>query len=254
MPRAVKTLLAANAVCYVLSLVVIHWISDGRDTAASILEHLILQVDGVLSGQLWQLGSYMFLHDFGSPMHLLFNMLVLWMFGTPLEAHWGARRFTFFYFLCGIGAGVAFVIAGYLAPGLFGQAAVGASGAVLGLTVAFGFTFPEQYIYLYFMIPVRAKWIGLVTVVIDLLWFMSDRSIAVAAHWGGMLTGYLLVSGFWRPGRWGGRRGRPRDPRPPRVRDLYPPRDYPPSRSDDDFRRRIQRDGFAPDGPHVPHP
>ena len=98
-------------------------------------------------GYLWQVVTYMFLH--GGFMHLFFNMFVLWMFGSPLEAVWGPKRFLNYYFICGIGAGLlnAVITPGSPIP------TVGASGAVYGLLLAFGMLFPNQLIFIYFLFP-----------------------------------------------------------------------------------------------------
>src|ERR1039458_4341298 len=88
----------------------------------------------------WQVVTYLFLH--GGIWHLLFNMLALWMFGTPIERDWGTRRFLKFYFLCGIAAGVCDV-ALHAVLGDWGTSTIGASGAIYGLLVAFGVLYPE---------------------------------------------------------------------------------------------------------------
>src|SRR5262245_11974966 len=96
---------------------------------------------------LWQLVTYMFLH--GGFFHILFNMFGLYMFGSELEATWGTRAFTKFYFTCGIGAAIITVF-------LSSNPVIGASGAIMGLLVAYGILFPNRLIYLYMIIPIPA--------------------------------------------------------------------------------------------------
>ena len=91
----------------------------------------------------WQLVTYMFLHDPRGFGHILFNMLTLWMFGKDLEATWGTRRFLKFYFVCGVGAGICVVIGNSLF-GTMATRTIGASGAIFGLLLAFGMLFPDR--------------------------------------------------------------------------------------------------------------
>jgi len=139
----------------------------------------------------WQLLTYMFLH--GGFLHLLFNMLALWMFGMELETIWGSRRFLVFYLACGLAAGVANVA---VAP-LLGQAAptVGASGAVFGVLIAFAMLFPDRPIYLYFLLPVKAKYLVTAYIGLELFFGITGTSdgIAHVAHLGGAAAGFLLV-------------------------------------------------------------
>ncbi|NUN14782.1 MAG: rhomboid family intramembrane serine protease [Myxococcales bacterium] len=154
----------------------------------------------VTGGYVWQLFTYMWLHDLGSPLHLLFNMLMLWLFGSHFEEKWGPRAFLQFYLLCGVGAAVFTVLLALAAPSLFGAPVVGASGALLGFISAFARIYPERKVYLWLAIPVSGKHLLWLTIGIDLLFFLSLRSqLAFATHLGGLLTGYLLVTGWWRP-------------------------------------------------------
>lgn len=199
---AVKGLLAANVAAYLLSLLYVHWILDGR--SIGVLQHLFLFPTTFFEGQIWQLATYMFLHDFGDPFHLIFNMFVLWMFGSIFEPQWGTRGFLFYYFACGLGGGVAVILMALLFPDtmFFQSPVLGASAAVLGFVIAFSVRFPDSYVYLFFMLPIKARYIGLATVIGDLaINFFAQGHIASQAHIGGMLTGYLLLTGYWRPKR-----------------------------------------------------
>jgi membrane associated rhomboid family serine protease len=167
-----------------------------------------------------QLVTYMFLH--GGWDHILFNMFALWMFGAILENYWGGKRFLIFYMVCGIGAAVFHLAVLYheMAP-IFdevhrfpidaqqellyaadfkgNEATLGASGAIFGCLAAFGYLFPNSLIYLYFFVPIKAKWFVLGYAAIEL--FSGVRSSAGdnVAHWahlGGGLVGLLLVV-YW---------------------------------------------------------
>ncbi|MBX7044465.1 MAG: rhomboid family intramembrane serine protease [Ignavibacteria bacterium] len=138
----------------------------------------------------WQFVSYMFLH--GDFAHVFFNMFALWMFGMDLENIWGSKRFAFYYFLCGIGAGVVNLLA---AP-LLGQGAptIGASGAIYGVLVAFGYFFPNRPIYLYFFVPIKAKYVIILYMVIEVFALTGIQDgIAHIAHLGGGVIGFIYL-------------------------------------------------------------
>ncbi len=149
----------------------------------------------------WQLFTYMFLH--GGLGHLFFNMLALWMFGMELENTWGSRKFFIYYLLCGLGAGIA----NSLVTMTLGQTwpTVGASGAVFGVLIAFGMLFPDRPIYLYFLLPVRAKYFIAVYIAMELFYGVSGTSDGIAhfAHLGGAAVGfiYMLVDMGTIPGK-----------------------------------------------------
>ena len=141
----------------------------------------------------FQMITYMFLHDRSGIMHVFFNMFNLWMFGAAMENFWGTRRFIIYYLACGIGAGLLYA----MIPGL--HVTVGASAAVYGLLLAFGMTFPNEYIYLYFLMPIKTKWFigGMIAIELIQGIFYSYDGIAHFAHLGGMLIGFLLIL-WWR--------------------------------------------------------
>lgn len=140
---------------------------------------------------LWQLVTYMFLH--GGFFHILFNLFALWMFGRELESIWGQREFLKFYFLCGIGAGILTVLLSWNSS----IPTIGASGAIFGVLLAYGLTFPDRQVYLYFFIPIRAKYLVWIFAGIELFSSFSYTSDGIGhfAHLGGMLFGFLYLRG-----------------------------------------------------------
>ena len=88
-----------------------------------------------------------------------------------------------------------------IAPEFFGAIVVGSSAAMLGLIVAFSMRFPNEEILLFFILPIKGRHIVPITLVVDLLVRLSGSPIAISAHWGGMLTAYLLITGRWRPSK-----------------------------------------------------
>jgi membrane associated rhomboid family serine protease len=170
--------------------------------------------------RVYQFLTYMFLH--GSFTHILFNMFALWMFGSVIERVWGPQKFLFYYIVCGVGAGIVQELVqygSYMAQGLaayqyvnMGGAqismdsyinmwtTIGASGAVYGILLAFGMIFPNERLFIIpFPFPIKAKWLIVGYVVIELFSAMSGPGDGVAhmAHLGGMLFGFLLIR-YWR--------------------------------------------------------
>ena len=218
-PPVIKTLLISNVVIWLIFRVFLPLFTlRGVPIFAIFSDYLALWPLGPNFWP-WQLVTYMFMHgEFG---HLFFNMLALWMFGMELEHVWGSRKFLLFYFACGIGAGIANLL---IAP-LLGQAAptVGASGAVFGVLIAFGMLFPDRPIYLWFLLPIRAKFFIAAYIGLELFYGVTGTSdgIAHVAHLGGAAVGFifLLIERGVVPGRGlinalSGMRPRPAGPEP----------------------------------------
>jgi membrane associated rhomboid family serine protease len=150
---------------------------------------------------LWQLVTYLFLH--GSITHILFNMLALYFFGTPLERDWGTRRFLRYYFLCGVGAALCDVFLNAL-WGHWLVRTIGASGAIYGLLLAFGVLYPNQTVFLYFLFPLRAKYMVMIVGAIAFLSAAADAGSNVShiAHLGGMAFGFAYLKLRFADLRW----------------------------------------------------
>ena len=131
---------------------------------------------------LWQLVSYLFVHE--AFYHFLFNMLGLWWFGSDVERTIGSKRFLQYYLFTGVGAGLISV--------LMGLPTIGASGSIYGLLLAYGLLFPDRVLYLYFVIPIKAKYCVLLFGLIELVALMGTSSmINHYAHLGGIFFGLL---------------------------------------------------------------
>lgn len=210
LPTIVKNLLIINILMYLATITLDRF---GIDMTSLFGLHFF-KASGF---RVYQFITYMFMH--GSFGHLFFNMFALWMFGNTLENLWGSKRFLLFYMVCGIGAGLcqelvqyvqfATSLADYSNVNLGGQIVsmdsylnmmntVGASGAVYGLLLAFGMMFPNSMIFLYFLIPIKAKWFVIGYAVIELLLGLRGvGNVAHFAHLGGMLFGLGLIL-YWR--------------------------------------------------------
>ncbi len=137
-------------------------------------------------GYVWQFISYMFLH--GRLFHLFFNMIVIWMFGTTLEQVWGSKRFLQYYFICGIGGAIFSFIFSYNIP------VIGASAAGYGILLAYGVLFPYNQIYIWGIIPVRARTLVLILGAISFVsGIRGGSNIAHFAHLGGMAAGLIYL-------------------------------------------------------------
>lgn len=234
---AIKVLIAANIVLYVITFLV-----PGME--AVMFERMALYFPGNEHFSYWQFVTNMFMH--GGFTHLLFNMYALWAFGSPLEEMWGVNKFLLFYFVSGIGAGLIYTLVNYfqfnmiyqeltsagitsaeittlLETGKYGATAlasfsearlvefyslyntpaVGASGAIYGVLVAFGISYPNAKLALIFLpVPIAAKYFIPLLIGLDLFSGVTGFSIfgggiAHFAHIGGALIGFLLMW-YWK--------------------------------------------------------
>ncbi len=155
-PSGVKWLIISNVAVYLV------YFFGSYVRGEPIFGSLELMPAAVIRGAVWQLVTYLFLHSLSSFWHILFNMLMLWMFGAPIEETWGTRRFLQYYFVCGIGAGICVVLVN-LAFGNPHQRVIGASGAIYGLLLAFGMLFPNQTgPDMSFLFPIKAKYMVMI--------------------------------------------------------------------------------------------
>ena len=157
----------------------------------------------------WQPLTHMFMH--GNLMHILFNMFALVSFGSALEHFWGGKRFLIFYIACGLGAAILHTAINYYnihyipgKEGLINVPAVGASGAIYGLLVAFAMMFPMAELMMMFIpVPIKAKYFVPMLVLLDLYSgvFSGGGNIAHFAHVGGAVTGFVLMY-LWKNSRY----------------------------------------------------
>ncbi|HVN36795.1 MAG TPA: rhomboid family intramembrane serine protease [Myxococcota bacterium] len=184
-PPIILNLVIANTAVFLLQSVMQH----GFDVIASVTPMLVWQ-----HGFLWQPFTYMWLH--GNLLHLVFNMIALWMFGSTLAMAWGPQRFLRFYLLCGVGAGFVIATVPYLfyAIGFGGEIAIptlGASGAIYGVLLAYSLTWPDRTIALLFPpVAFRAIWMIPIFFVMNL---MAGGNVSNVGHLGGVLAGWIYM-------------------------------------------------------------
>jgi membrane associated rhomboid family serine protease len=185
---AVRVLLWSNIAMYLASLIF-----------PKIVDRLGLIPQYVVEKHfLWQPVTYMFLH--ASVTHILFNMLILWMFGVELERLWGTRFFSKFYAITGIGAGITTILVSMLPiPVLhatYGLNTVGASGALYGLLLAFALYYPNRPILMFLLFPVPAKYfVAILGAIAFITSIEGGGTIAAITHLGGLLVAYVYLQG-----------------------------------------------------------
>ena len=212
-PTMTKNLLIVNVLAFIATFV---FERSGIDLTRMLGLHFFLASEF----HIYQFITYMFLH--GGFTHILFNMFALWMFGSVIERVWGPKKFLFYYICCGVGAGFTQELVQYITYSMEGIAAyqyvnaggvqmttdayinlwttIGASGAVYGILLAFGMIFPNERLFIIpFPFPIKAKWLILGYIAIELFSAMSGPGDGVAhmAHLGGMLFGFLLIR-YWQ--------------------------------------------------------
>ena len=180
------------------------------------LQHLLAkEYPGAPHFEPYQIATHMFSHSPSLFIHIIFNMLALWMFGRVLENLWGPKRFLLFYFACGVGAAACHLLMQYFRSEQLLQAvlsedanrmakyagalapALGASGAIMGIFAAFGYLFPNTPLLIMpIPFPIKAKWAVIAAAAIDLFGGVANVSgdnVAHFAHLGGAITGFIIV-------------------------------------------------------------
>ena len=193
-PTGLRWLLITNIAIFVLTYI----LQSSRSASLFFDNFALVPAQVVQSFAVWQLVTYMFLH--GGIMHILWNMLALWWFGAQLERTWGTPRFLRFYFACGIWAAISVIVFAYIFSGTEVRT-IGASGAIYGILVAYAVVFPDQTILYGFLIPIKSKYFVMIMGAIVLLQSYTatvggqGSSVAVLAHLGGLVAGYLILRG-----------------------------------------------------------
>lgn len=189
-PQVIKNLMIANGVVFMLQFVV----------PAITYFGTVSPVDVWLGFEFWRPFTYMWLHSPGSIFHIGFNMFSLWMFGSPLALFWGEQRFLRYYLVCGVGAGVLIATVP-LIPVLMGlmpigagldMPTLGASGAVMGVVMAYTFTWPDRTLMLIFPpMPIKAIW--LIPVILLIEFTSGPSNVSHLGHVGGLLVGWIYL-------------------------------------------------------------
>ena len=188
---AIKILVSVNFVIYLLQSI------SGKEDVFFKLFGLVPS-SFISDLMLWQPFTYMFLHaPFYSSVgisHILLNMLGLWVFGRELEQAWGKSHFLKYYFITGVGSGLIT----YLFQMGSDNPVIGASGAVYGILLAYGFSYPNRMLYIWGIIPVKSMWLVIIMGSIAFFGVLgSGDGISHVTHISGMVIGYFLLKKNW---------------------------------------------------------
>lgn len=212
----VRTLVIANVVAWILEVVLVR-------AGVPVVEALALTPSLVVGeGYIWQPLTALLLHDPGSPAHVAFNMLWLWVFGGQLEPVWGRRRFLLRYLAFGLGGAAMVLVSAGLLWALARDSSfaaryllaphLGASGAVMGIVVAWGLGLGDREMNFFLLGRMKGRTFVALVVAWELLLALSLEPVSSASHFGGMLAGWWvsgrpkLGAGLFR--RWQLRRRR----------------------------------------------
>ena len=188
--EAIKILIGVNIIIFLLKII--------SQNPATPFFNPIVDLFGLSSStvwpRIWQPFTYLFIHkDF---LHVFFNMFVLWMFGSELESIWGRKAFLRYYFTTGVSAGFVWLM---LNLSNANHTLAGASGAVYGILLAFGMMFPNRTVYLYFLFPIKVKYLVMVLVATEFILSMSTTSdISHITHLSAVVIGFVYLRYFWR--------------------------------------------------------
>ena len=208
---ACKTIILINVVVFVFQMMspgggIDRWMAASGE---GIFEH----------GRVWQLLTATFLHSTQSPLHLLFNMLFLWMVGREMESMYGSRDFVAMYIGAAIFSTFCWALTDYYRHGNNGIPMVGASGAVLAVVVLYTLYYPRREVLLFFILPVEMWLLLVVYLSFQALQFLQggETDVAVASHLSGAAYGYLYKTFDLRWSRLSWKRARR-----PRLRIVSP--------------------------------
>lgn len=192
MGEGVKQLLIANAVAFfVMQLTSVNAWADWFGLNPQ---------DVIFRVRIWQPFSYMFLH--ANFWHVGINMLMLWMFGSELESVWGKKEFIRYYIITGVGAGI-FSLVPYFLGVLAGYSGyipsiIGASGAVYGILLAYAMTYPNRTVLVYFIMPVKVKYLMLFMGFMTFASIGNSDGISHITHLGGLVVGWFYLRRYRR--------------------------------------------------------
>lgn len=205
--KTVKALVIANVAIWVVGVLILQGIFLKTPV---LFQTLGLVPDRFLFNfWFWQPFTYMFLHS-SSVFHVLFNMLILWWFGSELEMKWGSRFFLIYYMVSGVGAALLYLACVFVYSLITADSlplmapVVGASGAAYGLLLAYGILFGERVIYFMMMFPMKAKYFVLIIGLVELVTLLDSgfsSGVASLAHLGGLVSGYLALK-YWTSWRF----------------------------------------------------
>lgn len=205
--KLLTIIIGVNVATYIVYLLLLRagaaWVQDLRLTPQNVFEQ----------GYLWQPLTYLLLHAPQSPGHLLWNMLLLYMFGTTLESWWGEKRFATAYVVFGLSGAALVMLMGVL--GKFGILSsflellyqtphLGASASVMGIMAAWGIVHADRSMNFFLLGEMKGMTFVMIIIAVELLRALSFDNVSSTAHFGGIIGAFVLCKGLWRPGQLSG--------------------------------------------------
>jgi len=180
-------IIIANVIVFILQLVIYPWFNALFSLKPSL----------ALSGFVYQFFTYMFLH--GNFLHIGINMLILAIFGFPLEQTLGKKRFVIVYIVSGIGSAIFYLLMMAVLMGVFDVSLIGASGAVFGVLAAYAFKYPKTWVYFLGLFPMPAAGMIVFFLIEETFFGLMGLEPGTAnfGHVGGIITGLLIMT-FWK--------------------------------------------------------
>ena len=196
MTKALKYIIIINVVVYVFQMLLPFVVQSEMLSLTGIFG---ISYDGINNHYYWQFLTYGFFHS-SNPLHILLNMFSLWIFGGDLENYWGSRKFVLYYLTSVAGAGLFIHLMNIVAAskGFSGSGTRGASGGVFGILLAYGMTWPNREVLLYFLFPVKMKYFVIIFGLIEFFGTLQSFSfqtgnISHIGHLGGLITGFTFI-------------------------------------------------------------
>lgn len=184
-PNLMRVIVIGNVAVYVLML-----LTQAND--ANALSFLTFNLNALLHGEVWRLVTFVFVPAYSSPFALLISLYFYYWIGSTLERQWGTAKFNLYY-ISGALLTVLGVVLASLITGNPYLTAAGTGYVNLSMFFAFAFLFPDTTVLLFFILPVKMKWLAY----LDGALFAFDIIKAIGAHnWAGVVLPIVALLNF----------------------------------------------------------
>ncbi len=192
LPRVVQGLIALEAGLYLVALIM-------GERGLALLGQVAFAPAAVLDLELWRLVTYWPFHVAKDPLGMIFDIVIMWSLGAIFAHRWRPNHFLFFFIMGCIGAAGFNLLLYLVLPAAFGSPQLGASGGSFALFVAFYLILGDSLVSVFGSAPMKGKWVFAAIAGLQVLFFVFGVNPAFGIQLGGALTGWLLVTGRWRP-------------------------------------------------------
>ena len=184
-PNLMRYIVIGNVVVYILSLL-------SRNADATALDFLAFNLNGLLHGEVWRLVSFVFVPGYASPFALIISLYFYYWIGSTLERQWGTAKFNLYYF-----SGVLLTVIGTVLASLISGTnftIVGTEYVNLSMFLAFALLFPDTQVLLFFIIPIKMKWLAIID---GVLFAVEIISSLTAGYWAGVVLPIVALLNFF---------------------------------------------------------